>query len=70
MSPSVGRCAVKFLVVADNDSRNSITTYSAKTRNLFSEDSGSLPFSLIFRLFFYRLCDFAILRHIHTVLLC
>ena len=24
---------------------------------------------LIFRLFFYRLCDFAILRHIHAVLL-
>ena len=28
-----------------------------------------MPFSLIFRLFFYRLCDFAILRHIHAVLL-
>ena len=69
MSPSVGRCAVKFLVVVYNDNRNSITTCSAKTRNLFGRFR-SLPFLLYFPSVFYRLCDFAILRHIHAVLLC
>ncbi len=48
MSPSVGRCAVKFLVVVYNDNRNSITTYSAKTRNLFRK----IPVFAVFSLYF------------------